>query len=369
MKQSLYIGKILGVRIYVHWTFALLIAWIVFSGLNENLGAEEILWTLGLMTAVFTCIVLHELGHAIVARRFKVVTSYITLLPIGGVAQMEAIPENPRHELLIAIAGPAVNLVISLILIPIVNIHQLLQTESITTLGPGNFLFTLVVLNIWLAIFNLIPAFPMDGGRVLRAILAFRLGYVKATKIATGVGQLFGATFFFAGFIYNPVLIFVGMFVFLSGQFESSMVQTMHFLHAYVVRDVIMREIPIIENSATLRSAGQTLLSTQSKSFVVMDQGIPVGTITRDEIVQAVRETDEETTVDAIKNKNLSYASEAMALDEVWKIMQRTKTPLILVKNNGKLEGIVEKENIAEFILLRSGGAVVNNRKSVISVQ
>ena len=361
MKNSLYIGKILGVRIYLHWTFSLLVVWIIFSGLRESRGSTEIFWVLGLMTAVFACIVFHELGHAMMARKFSVITRYITLLPIGGVAQMDAIPENPKHELLIALAGPAVNVIVSLILFPFVNFHELLQTASATTLGPGNFLFTLVVINFWLAIFNLIPAFPMDGGRVLRAILAFRWGYVKATRIAAGIGQLFGALFVLVGFIYNPFLAFIGLFIFLSGQYESSVVETMHFLHAYIVRDVIMREIPVIENNSTLRSAEETLLNTQNKSFVVMDNGRPVGTITRDEIVRAVREVDEDTKVDAIKNRELSYASETMPLDEVWKIMQQTKVPLVLVGSNGTVEGIVEKENIAEFILLKSGSP---NRRS-----
>lgn len=362
MKHSLYIGKILGVGIYIHWTFIFLVAWIVFTGFRAGRGPGEILWTLGLITAVFACIVLHELAHATMAKRFKVVTTHITLLPIGGVAQLESMPENPKQEFLIAIVGPLVNVVVALTLTPLVNLHELLQTKSVAVLGPSNFLFSLIVINIWLAIFNLIPAFPMDGGRVLRAILAFRWGHVKATRVAALIGQLFGAAFIIAGFLYSPILIFIGAFIFLTAQYESSVVDTVQFLHAYITKDVMMHDIPVIENNLSLKSAGQILLNTQNRNFVVMDRGRPVGTVTRDSIIRAVSEKGEEITVQDIKDDNLSYVTEKTPLDEAWKIMRQKRTPLILIRNNGEIDGIVEAENIAEFILLRSGSGVQNKK-------
>jgi Zn-dependent protease/predicted transcriptional regulator len=358
MRYSLYLGKLLGVKIYVHWTFAFLVGWIVISTMRAGLGLSAVSWTLGFVLAVFGCVVLHELGHALAARKYKVQTKYITLLPIGGIAQLEAIPENPKQELVIALAGPVVNLIIVLMLSPFVSIHALLDTESLMNIGASNFLFFLITVNLWLALFNLIPAFPMDGGRILRALLAIWLGHGKATRVASTIGQLFGIVFFLTGFIYSPALIFIGIFIILSAQYEKSLVQTAEFLHQYKVLDVIIRDIPSIENNSSVKDAAQVLLSTQNKNFVVTANGKPVGTISRNEIVRAMETVGEKGLVENVKNAKLSYVSETTPLDEAWKIMQGTKRPLILVGTNGDLTGIVEEENIAELMLLQSAAAM-----------
>jgi Zn-dependent protease/predicted transcriptional regulator len=358
MKYSLYLGKILGVKIFVHWTFAFLVGWIVISTMRAGLGVSAVLWTLGLVLAIFGCIVLHELGHALAGRKYKVQTKHITLLPIGGVAQLETIPENPKQELVIALAGPAVNFIIVLILYPFANSHTLLDTESLMNIGASNFLFFLITVNLWLALFNLIPAFPMDGGRVLRALLAIWLGHGKATRVASVIGQLFGIAFFLTGFVYSPSLIFIGIFIVLSAQYEKSLVQTVEFLHKYKVLDVIIRDIPSIESSSSVKDAAQVLLSTQNKNFVVTTNGKPVGTITRDEIVKAMETVGEKGLIENVKSAKLSYVSESTPLDEAWKIMQGAKSPLILVGMNGSLTGIVEEENIAELMLLQSAAAM-----------
>ena len=197
----------------------------------------------------------------------------------------------------------------------------------------------------------------MDGGRVLRALLAFWVGHSKATKVATGIGQVFGVAFFVAGFLYNPMLIFMGLFIFLSGQYESSLVKTAQFLHQYTVNDVLMREIHTIKNSSSIKEAAQALLNSQNKNFVVTNNGKPVGTISRRDIVKAIEETGEKTLVQDVENKKLSYVSEMMPLDQAWKMMQHAKKPLILVGSDGHLEGMLDEENITEFIMLRSASA------------
>src|SRR5690606_27785084 len=181
-------------------------------------------WSLLLLATIFLCITLHEVGHALMARRYGIATRDITLLPIGGLARMEALPVKPWEELLVALAGPAVQLVIALILFPFVQ--RIDPNLAMSSIGAVNFVPALFGVNIWLALFNLIPAFPMDGGRVFRALLAFRKGYVRATRTAASLGQLLAMVFVFAGFALNPFLIFIGLFIFLGAQAEAGMVET-----------------------------------------------------------------------------------------------------------------------------------------------
>lgn len=305
------------------------------------------------MLAVFACVILHELGHALAAKKFNIKTSRIILLPIGGLAQMEQIPEKPKEELIIAFAGPAVNLVIAAILYPITDISSKVALEELNaTTGPDNFLVVLMSLNIWLAIFNLIPAFPMDGGRVFRALLSFKVGHGKATRIAASVGQILGMGFIFFGFFYNPFLVFIGLFIFLGAGAESAYTQTRSVLQGFKVKDVLMHEVPYIDKNAPLREAVDRLLNSQNKKFVVTDADHPVGTLNSDEIIKALHEKNEQVPIEQIMSDAPVYFSNDTPLDKVWNEIRKHK--VILVADNGKLEGIVDDENLAEFILIRS---------------
>lgn len=355
MKYALYIGRIVGVKIYIHWTFIFLIAWVIITGLQNNTPGKSVLWVSALTIAVFSCIILHELSHAVVARRFNILTKHITLLPIGGIAQLESLPRKPEQELLIAMAGPASNLLVAAALLPFVDMHTLADSESLTSFNITNFLFTLLSINVWLAIFNLIPAFPMDGGRILRAVLSFWIDYTQATRIASYIGQIFGAVFFFIGFLYNPMLIFIGLLVFLGGQYEYAMVDTMRLLESFRIQDVLMHEIPLMSNRLTVEEAGKQLLNTQNKNFVVVDNDNPVGTINRDEIIKAAYKNGNKTLIDEIKNDKLTFVDLTLALNEAWKMIHEQRISVLLVKSNGHLDGILDEENLTEFIQLKSG--------------
>jgi Zn-dependent protease/CBS domain-containing protein len=353
MKYSLSLGRISGIRIEVHWTFLILLAWIIFSGLRTNANSEEIIWSLLLLFAVFACVVLHELGHAFAAKKFNIKTTNITLLPIGGLAQMEQIPEKPKEEFVIAVAGPAVNFIIAGLIYLVAPISSLTDLEQLNKKADaGNFLTVIMSLNIWLAIFNLIPAFPMDGGRVFRALLSFRLGHVKATRIAAAVGQILGISFVFFGFFYNPFLIFIGLFIYLGAGSESIYAQTKWMLQGFTVKDVVMHDIPFIDKNAPLKEAVTQLLNSQNKNFVVTDAGEPVGTLNRDQIIKALQQENDKILVDKIKKDMPAYFPTEAPLERVWNEIQKHK--IILVANNGKLEGIVDDENLAEFILIQA---------------
>jgi Zn-dependent protease len=353
MRYSLGLGKISGIKIEIHWTFLILLAWIIFSNLRTDVDPEQTIWSLLLVLAVFVCVILHELGHALAAKKFDIKTSSITLLPIGGLAQMEQIPEKPKEELIIALAGPAVNLIIAVLVYPLTNISSVTEIGQLHLKAEsGNFFPALMSLNVWLAIFNLIPAFPMDGGRVFRAILSFKLGHGKATQIAASVGQVLGMGFVFFGFFYNPFLVFIGLFIYLGAGAESAYTQTKSMLQGFTVKDVVMHEVPFIDKNASLKDAVDQLLNSQNRNFVVTDAGKPVGTLNRDQIIKALREKNDGIPVDKIMNDGPLYFPTGAPLEKVLHEIQKHR--IILVADNGKLEGIVDDENLAEFILIRS---------------
>ncbi|MCL4176967.1 MAG: site-2 protease family protein [Verrucomicrobia bacterium] len=225
MKWSLKLGKLLGIDVYVHFTFLLLLAFLGFYYWRATQNVDAALRGVAFIVALFGCVVLHELGHALMAGRYGIKTRDITLLPIGGIARLEKMPENPLQELWVALAGPAVNVVIAaVLLVGLAATGGFTPLEEISATG-GAFWQRLMVLNIVLVAFNLLPAFPMDGGRVLRARLAMRLGRRRATAIAANVGQGMAILFGIIGFFYNPFLIFIGIFVYLGAQAEAGMVE------------------------------------------------------------------------------------------------------------------------------------------------
>jgi Zn-dependent protease/CBS domain-containing protein len=362
MKYSLYLGKIAGIRISVHWTFLILILWIIFSNMRSGLGFNEIVWSIVFVLAIFLCVILHELGHSLTAQRFNIKTREISILPIGGVAQLESIPEKPKEELLVALAGPAVNVLIAALLYPFVTLgNNVGDLQDLSHIGPENFFVALMSINLWLALFNLIPAFPMDGGRVLRALLGFKLSHSKATAIAASIGQVLAIVFVFLGFFYNPFLIFIGFFIFLGAQSEAVYARSKFILQGFTVNDVLMHELPLIDAHATIREAAAKLLDSQNKNFVVNDSGKPVGTLSRDQIIKALGERGDRILVNEVKDDHLVILTPEMPLEEAWQIIQQEKKPLMLVMSEGHLAGVVDQENMAEFILIQTAA---NHRSS-----
>lgn len=355
MKYSLYIGSVAGVKIYLHWTFIILIGWVILVNLQASLGLADILWSLAFVFSIFVCITLHELGHAIAAKRYKIKTFNITLLPIGGLARLAYIPEKPNEELFIAIAGPLVNLMIALILYPVVLLeYNLADLTSFQSIGPENFIPVLMSVNLWLALFNLIPAFPMDGGRVFRALLAFKLGHVKSTRIAANVGQVLAIAFVFAGFWINPFLIFIGLFIFLGAQTEAAHVEARFILKGHTVKDVLMHDIPTMDEHASMKEAAARLLNSQNKNFLVLKQGSPFGTISREDIIKALRAHGGSALVQSAVHQQLDYLPIDMPLDKAWTHMQQEKRPMVLVLSEGQLKGAVDEESIEELILIET---------------
>lgn len=354
MNRSLNLGKYFGIKVSIHWTFLLLIGWIVWRESRRGSSPEEILWVVLLVLTIFLCVTLHEFGHALTARRYKINTLDITLLPIGGLARLESMPEKPAQELAVALAGPLVNIVIAIILFPF--IVSKLNAEYISTLqgiSKETFLLNLFSVNIMLALFNMLPAFPMDGGRVFRALLSFRFQRHVATRIAASAGQTLAVGFVIAGFFFNPFLIFIGLFIFLGAQAEANLTANKFILSGYKVANVSMSNFEVVQADDTLDKAIALLLNGQSKNFIVMQQNRVVGTLSRDELIKGLSANGKEATVQSCMNSNVVLLNAEMPLEEAYQLMQQHSQALLPVMNNNKLVGALDLENILEFIMVK----------------
>ena len=355
MKKSVSFLKIAGIGIYVHWTFSLLILYIIYINARAGLDPVQISWAVFFVLALFSCVILHELGHALTAKRFGIKTEDITMYPIGGVARLERIPEKPKQELLVTIAGPLVNVFIFLLLIPFiygVDLMAPLDAES-SIITPENFILNLAILNLWLALFNLIPAFPMDGGRILRSLLAMRINRLKATTIAANIGKLLSLGFIIAGFFYNPFLIFIGVFIILGAHSELEMVRNKELASGLTATDAMMSKWSEVESSQPLSAAVSLLLESESKSFLVTENGTYVGTLNRDGIIKALRDKGEQISIAEVCNRDLSYADGQTPLEELFARFRDNRIPLVLVVDAGNTVGVVDTENIAELMLVK----------------
>jgi len=354
MKYSLRLGNIFGIKVQIHWTFLILLGWFVFSNMRAGSGAEQTMWSVLFILIIFSCVTLHEFGHALAAKRFGIKTKDITLLPIGGLARLESIPENPREELIVAIAGPLVNILIVAALYPIVHFTSDVTSsiQQLSAITSANFLFNLMFINLWLAVFNLIPAFPMDGGRVLRALLSFNMERHKATATASRIGQLLAIGFVILGFFSNPFLIFIGLFIFLGAQAVAEYTQSKSILKGFTVNDVLMKQYQTISSGETIKAAVTMLLNGQCKSFLVTDNGQAVGTLNHDEIIKALSSQGENSINHNVMNKEILFLKAEMPLEEAWQLMQKHKT-LMPVFTVDKLVRTLDTENVLEFFMVK----------------
>lgn len=357
MKGTFKIGKVAGIGLFIHWTFSLLIAFIVFINYRTGYNAIQILWSVVFILCVFVTVVMHELGHALAAKNYGIQTKDITLLPIGGLARLDRIPEKPLEELIVAFAGPLVNIILALItgsFITIPDNPEALVAQLSAGVNASNFFLNFYIVNIVLAIFNLIPAFPMDGGRVLRALLAFKFKRHVATKIAARIGQFIAMGFILIGFFSNPFLIFIGVFVMISAQMETEHTKSKFILKGFKVRDVLMTQYQTIDVNEPIKTATKLILDSQSKLYLITENGAPVGTLNRDQVILALSEYGENTVIRNVMNKNLIYLDIETLLEDILELVSSNKSNLMLVMDQGKLAGTLDTENLLEFLLIRA---------------
>lgn len=353
MKWSWKIARVAGIDVYMHTTFLLLVIWVGVSnflaGRSVSAAVEGVLFLL----ALFASVVLHEYGHALTARRFGIATRDITLLPIGGVARLERMPEKPVQELWVALMGPAVNLVIAAVLFAGLLVTGSLQPLSEMSVTDGNFVERLMLTNLSLVLFNLLPAFPMDGGRVVRALLATRMEYTRATRTAATLGQAMALLLALFGLFNNPFLLFIAFFVWIGAGQEADMVQMKSILAGIPVSRAMMTQYETVAPTDPLSRPVQLLLAGTQQDFPVVIDGKMVGILTRDDVVRALAEHNESTLVSYLMRKEFQTVDSAQMLDSTAQILQTGGQGLLPVVHNGSLVGLLTVENLGEFLMIQ----------------
>lgn len=355
MGWSIRVARIAGTEVKIHVTFLLLLAWIWFT--HYRVGGTEAAWQ-GVLFIVllFACVLLHEFGHAFAARRYGISTPDITLLPIGGVARLQRMPDKPIQELVVALAGPAVNVVIAVVLFAILG--RAADPDEVAHLEDprADMLARLAGVNVMLVVFNLIPAFPMDGGRVLRALLAMRLSYGRATQVAASIGQGIAFLFGFVGLLYNPLLIFIAIFIYLGAAAEAGQAQMKEITTGMPVSEAMITHYLTLPPEARIEQAVEGLLRTTQHEFPVVDAaGRLTGILTRDDIIRALRETGPGAIVTEVMHRGVPVVHHRASFDEAFRRMQECQCPgLGVVDSRGELIGLVTPEAVGEMMMIRS---------------
>ena len=354
MKWSLKLGRLFGIDVFVHFTFLLLLGFLGLVTWRNTQRIDAALGGVAFLLALFGCVLLHELGHALMARRYGIATRDITLLPIGGVARLEKMPEKPIQEFWVALAGPAVNVVItSLLFLGLAATGGLAGPSALSVTG-GSIAQRLMMVNIFLVVFNLLPAFPMDGGRVLRAVLASALGRRRATVIAANIGQAMAILFGVVGFLYNPFLVFIAIFVFLGAQAEAGVVEMQSALSGFRVRDAMMRRFRTLRPDDTLERAIDELLAGSQQDFPVIEGDQPVGILRRNDLVKALAENRRDTAIADVMCRDCESVPDSGPLQPAVESMHARQCATLLVTLNGLLIGLLTLENVSEMIVINA---------------
>jgi Zn-dependent protease/CBS domain-containing protein len=375
MNSSLRLFDIRGITLRVHLTFPLILVWAALQfGLFAGLGTSGAIFGILVTLLLFVIVVLHELGHSIVAQHYGIAVKDIVLLPIGGMAQMKSIPENPVQEFFIAIAGPLVNFILAglMILVSLAfgvggslanPLALLFGFGGISVASIFNYLF---IANLFLGIFNLLPAFPMDGGRILRALLATRLNYVKATDIAALIGKmmaiLLGAWGVFGGGIF---LILIAFFVFIEADQEGKMVKVRHMMRGLTVAQAYSAQARTLNPQATVGDAMELALNSLQSDFPVIDGGQVVGLLTRSKLVEALNQNGPAMPVRDVMLKDVEPVTPEEELYDVQQQMLESQLNALPVAGSGGYLGLITRRGIHELIQLVTAQRRLNATKSI----
>jgi Zn-dependent protease len=362
MRWSISLGSIAGTKVRLHLTFLLFLLWlggIAWAGGGPAAAAG----TVSFFALLFLCVLLHEFGHVLAARHFGVRTPEIILLPIGGVSRLERIPQQPRQELIVALAGPAVTLIIAFTLV--LALGGLPRPEqAIKSITLPSLLAQLAWANVTLLFFNLLPAFPLDGGRVLRSILSRFQGHLRGTETAAMIGRvaaiLFGLGALAMG---NFILLLVAMFIFLAAGSEAGMARMRDVVFDLPAREVMIREFRSLPSNASVKEAADALIETSQTDFPVVDGGRFVGLLNRDGIIKALSEKGGEARVGEAMRSDVPSVSESHRLDDGLDLLQGGAPAIAVTGAEGKLVGYITAENLLEKLMIARAGEKRGGRR------
>lgn len=371
MGTSLTIFRVSGINVRVHWSFLLILAYGAFAYSAGNAGiVVGAIYGVITILLLFACVTFHEFGHALVAQHYGIHVKSIMLLPIGGVANLERVPEKPIQEFLIAIAGPLVNFVLATLLLPVVLFAVGMQVRSgamspsawellanLQNPGVVNLLIYLLVMNLLLGLFNLLPAFPMDGGRILRSLLAMTMDYVQATRTAVLVGRFVAVLLALWGiFLWSSggggiILLLIAFFVYVGGGAEREAVESRAVLRNFTAAETLTPDAASFYVTDRLRQAADQLMVSYQTDYPVIDlSGKFVGVLTRSRLIQALQqEGPEGRVVDAmIPAEEVPACKPDTNLAEIWETMGRRGLHVAVVKDGDQVLGLLTMDDITE---------------------
>jgi Zn-dependent protease len=352
MGWSLTVGRFAGVAVRIHVTFWLLMAWIGVSAWRQG-GPSAAAQSVIFIALLFLCVTLHEFGHILMAKRFGIETREVTLLPIGGVASLQRMPDTPGRELLVAFAGPAVNFVIAFVLMAALGSYNAAGFAKLA--DPAvSMVSRLAAANLVLAVFNLIPAFPMDGGRVLHALLAMRMSEARATEIAASIGQACAFGLGFLGLFGNPLLLFVAIFVYVAATEEAGLSRLKEALKGLAAADLMETRIAALPLAASLKEAVDLALTTEQSHFPLVDAfGKPAALVTRSALLTAVQAHDPGEPAESVARAPADTIPATASAQVAFERLQTAESSaLCVVDAAGALVGLLPRAALGEAMLI-----------------
>ena len=350
MTWSFQIGRAFGIPLRVHLTFFLLLLYLaIFSSADSGMrGAAGMIFIVGL----FACVVIHELAHSLVARHYGIPVRYIILLPIGGISMMEKMPDKPHEEFNVAVVGPLTSLALALVLGGLVYVtgggHAFLHPW---TISGASYLARLAWLNLLLAAFNLLPAFPLDGGRVLRAILALHMDYAQATHTAAVIGQGLAILLGFLGLLANPWLVLIAVFVYMGAGSEDTQVRLRRALQEVPAWRAMIREFRSLDRGTTLADAFEYASHSYQHDFPVLDNGQLVGIVTRHALITGMQTLGGDAVVSAVMVTDPCRVSPTDSLADIYQEISTGACPIAAVTEGARLVGLVTPESVSQYML------------------
>ena len=357
MKGSVKVASVRGIKINLHFTFLFILIWAAYRwGVQTDAGAAGALYGIVVTILLFVCVTLHELAHSFTAMHYGVTVREITLLPIGGLAQMDEIPDNPTQELKISLAGPLTNIAIAFLLILICLPLEIRSTMGVAELSQRlgamswyGLVAYLVAANLMLGLFNMIPAFPMDGGRVLRAILAMRMDYVQATAISVRIGQGLAVLLGLWGFMSGDLmLVFIAAFVYLGAGMEGRVVEVKSVLEDMRVRQAMSSPVHFVAPTDTLARVVERILQGLQADFPVLENDRLVGMLTENDVVLALHKQGADTLVGQVMRRQFPVARPEQTLFEVQGQMGAAKLRTMPVVERDRLVGLLTAQDISQ---------------------